>query len=70
MAPPFAFSCGPYPNSMSASQSLCLPCRRFLRRHRRFLRWVIVSALVAAVGFWIGANAPVVTTPLMCKIYG
>jgi hypothetical protein len=55
---------------MNADRSMCLPCQRFFHRHRRLLRWTIVLALIAAAGFWIGANAPVVTTPWMCKIYG
>ena len=55
---------------MNTDRSMCPPCRRFVHRHRGLLSWAIVLALVAAAGFWVGANAPVVTTPLMCKIYG
>lgn len=48
----------------------CPACSRFLQRQRGVLRWAIGIALLAAFFFWVGANAPVTTTPFMCKVYG
>jgi hypothetical protein len=49
--------------------ALCLPCRQFVRHHRKPLRWALGLVLLAAFFFWVGAHAPVATLPQMCKVY-
>ena len=55
---------------MHPSLTFCLPCHRFLQRHRKAIRWAVGLAVLAGLLFWVGANAPLVTAPQMCKVYG
>jgi len=55
---------------MHLSPASCPPCHRFVQRHRKAIRRAVGLTLLAGFLFWVGANAPVVTTPQLCKVYG
>jgi len=50
-------------------QTLCLPCRAFLARHRRAVRWAAFMAALCLFFFWLGTVAAPVNAPGFCRVY-
>ncbi|GBG02905.1 hypothetical protein AZSI13_22320 [Azospira sp. I13] len=47
----------------------CLPCRAFLARHRRAVRWAAFTAALCLFFFWLGTVAKPVTASGFCRVY-
>ncbi|HET7776583.1 MAG TPA: hypothetical protein VFK74_09460 [Azospira sp.] len=49
--------------------SLCPPCRAFIARHRRAVRWATLVVALCFFFFWLGTVARPVNAAGFCRVY-